>query len=202
MDEFFLKIRSRYSSKKLGNAVTEPQPPLASLPAVDNPLSPLRQQRMELERIFMPQARKQRAEHHSRENHDGGARFVHYTSAENALKIIQSKRLWLRTLCACQIFAKSNTASISSNGFLECRKRRKRLRLLSNLARPASPMKPSRFLIRCGLSLVTKLLWHPFQSTLQTKTSTADFQCGERLVISPVHALPSSYAFRSTLTAR
>ena len=55
---------------------------------------------MELERIFMPQARKQRVEHHSRENHDGGARFVHYTSAENALKIIQSKRLWLRnTLC-------------------------------------------------------------------------------------------------------
>ena len=48
----------------------------------------------------MPQARKQRVEHHSRENHDGGARFVHYTSAENALKIIQSKRLWLRnTLC-------------------------------------------------------------------------------------------------------
>lgn len=55
---------------------------------------------MELERIFMLQARKQRVEHHSRENHDGGARFVHYTSAENALKIIQSKRLWLRnTLC-------------------------------------------------------------------------------------------------------
>jgi hypothetical protein len=44
----------------------------------------------------MPQARKQRDEHHAREGHEGGARFVHYTSAESALSIIKSKRLWMR----------------------------------------------------------------------------------------------------------
>ena len=47
-----------------------------------------------LESIFMPYSRKQRVEHTARE--DGGGRYVHYTSAEAALKIINSKRLWMR----------------------------------------------------------------------------------------------------------
>ena len=54
-----------------------------------------------LERIFMPYATKQRAALYS--GPDGiipFARFVHYTSAEAALSIIRSKRLWLRnTTC-------------------------------------------------------------------------------------------------------
>lgn len=80
--------------------MSEQQPPPASLPAVFNTLPPQIQQGLQLERIFMPEALKQREEHYGREAHDAGARFVHYTSAENALKIIQTKRLWLRnTLC-------------------------------------------------------------------------------------------------------
>jgi len=40
------------------------------------------------------------------------ARFVHYTSAENALKIIRTKRLWMRsTFCMA---AKSHTGAIGS----------------------------------------------------------------------------------------
>jgi hypothetical protein len=52
-----------------------------------------------LEGIFMPYARRQRDG-----LYDSGAkpaaRFVHYTSAEAALKIIESKRVWMRnTTC-------------------------------------------------------------------------------------------------------
>lgn len=50
---------------------------------------------MRLEGIFMPRARAQRDELFEKSK-----RFVHYTSAENALRIIASKRLWMRnTTC-------------------------------------------------------------------------------------------------------
>ena len=48
-----------------------------------------------LESIFMPYARRQRDLHYEKQG-----RFVHYTSAEGALSIIKSKRLWMRnTTC-------------------------------------------------------------------------------------------------------
>jgi hypothetical protein len=58
----------------------------------------------QLESIFMPQAKRQRDEANSKiletGRNDGQLRFVHYTSAEAALKIIHSKRLWMRnTTC-------------------------------------------------------------------------------------------------------
>ncbi|MGO9771412.1 MAG: DUF2971 domain-containing protein [Roseiarcus sp.] len=60
-------------------------------------LSDEQQLAMKLEGIFMPQARKQRDEFF---NSDVDPRLVHYTSAESALKIITSKRLWMRsTVC-------------------------------------------------------------------------------------------------------
>jgi hypothetical protein len=50
---------------------------------------------MKLEGIFMPHARKQRDDRYAKSK-----RFVHYTSADNALKIIRTKRLWMRnTTC-------------------------------------------------------------------------------------------------------
>lgn len=50
---------------------------------------------IQIESIFMPHARRQREA--LREN---GTRFVHYTSAEAALNIIKTKRIWLRN-CTC-----------------------------------------------------------------------------------------------------
>src|SRR5688572_12805283 len=52
---------------------------------------------LELERIFMPHAHRQRAAAGFGDIETADPiRFVHYTSAEAALKIIQSKRLWMR----------------------------------------------------------------------------------------------------------
>lgn len=53
---------------------------------------------MRLEGIFMPHARKQRDALYAKEpgGPDPDPRFVHYTSAENALSIINTKRLWMR----------------------------------------------------------------------------------------------------------
>ena len=52
-----------------------------------------------LETIFMPHATKKRAALYDNGARDY-ARFVHYTSAEAALRIIESKRIWLRnTTC-------------------------------------------------------------------------------------------------------
>lgn len=47
---------------------------------------------IQLESIFMPFARTQRDALFEK-----GKRFVHYTSADAALKIIGSKRLWMRS---------------------------------------------------------------------------------------------------------
>jgi len=52
---------------------------------------------MKLESIFMPHARRQRDQLYVE---DADPRFVHYTSAENALNILKGKRLWMRpTVC-------------------------------------------------------------------------------------------------------
>ena len=52
---------------------------------------------MRLGRIFMPQAHKQSEEFYGSK---AAARFVHYTSAEAAINIIRSKRVWMRnTTC-------------------------------------------------------------------------------------------------------
>jgi len=53
---------------------------------------------MRLESIFMPYATRQRRKLYP--NDASQARFVHYTSAEAALNIIKSKRIWMRnTTC-------------------------------------------------------------------------------------------------------
>ncbi len=46
--------------------------------------------------IFMPEAKKQMDKFRAKSQIKGTSRFAHYTSAENALKIIKSKRLWMR----------------------------------------------------------------------------------------------------------
>jgi len=55
---------------------------------------------MQLEAIFTPQLRKQREDAYNiQTEHEPAqkyARFVHYTSAEAGLSIIQNKRLWMR----------------------------------------------------------------------------------------------------------
>jgi hypothetical protein len=54
----------------------------------------IQQQNERLERIFLPFARRQRDSLYKSKT--DFARFVHYTSAESALKIIKSKRVWMR----------------------------------------------------------------------------------------------------------
>ncbi|HEY1614318.1 MAG TPA: hypothetical protein VGF97_11560 [Rhizomicrobium sp.] len=55
---------------------------------------------LRLSRIFMPYAMRQRDAAHQRQGISdpisGGLRFAHYTSAEAALKILTSKRIWMR----------------------------------------------------------------------------------------------------------
>lgn len=60
-------------------------------------MSPEMQTLIRLESIFMPHARARRdALYQNGQNEH--AKFVHYTSAEAALKIIQSKRIWMRNV--------------------------------------------------------------------------------------------------------
>lgn len=53
-----------------------------------------------IEKIFMPEATRQRERAGFTDEKSRAIRFVHYTSAEAAIKIIQSKRMWMRnTMC-------------------------------------------------------------------------------------------------------
>jgi len=76
---------------------------------------------MQLESIFMP-----RATEHRRKLYAGGdsARFVHYTSAEAALGIIKSKRVWMRnTTCMSDYREVHHGISIFQNFFSDVSKR-------------------------------------------------------------------------------
>jgi hypothetical protein len=69
------------------------------------PLALTMEQMLTLESIFMPQAGRQRETAIKGQTKEGNAspsylRFAHYTSAEAALSIIESKRVWMRNaLC-------------------------------------------------------------------------------------------------------
>lgn len=69
-------------------------------PGVQKPDEQLLQLGLQLQSIFMPQAKRQRDEAYARLKESGGIdeqlRFVHYTSAEAALSIIRTKRIWMR----------------------------------------------------------------------------------------------------------
>lgn len=58
--------------------------------------TPEQQRNMHLEAIFMPEARRRREAFLN--SHD--PRFVHYTSADAAISILEKKRLWLRNTTA------------------------------------------------------------------------------------------------------
>jgi len=53
---------------------------------------------MRLEEIFMPDATRQRRALYTGDSEQAHAQFVHYTSADAALKIISSKHIWMRNV--------------------------------------------------------------------------------------------------------
>jgi hypothetical protein len=58
------------------------------------------EQQVRLGTIFMPEAMRQRAKAGFIDENSTPKRFVHYTTAEAAIKIIQTKRMWMRnTMC-------------------------------------------------------------------------------------------------------
>src|ERR1035438_330030 len=75
---------------------------------------------LRLAEIFMPQAKRQMDEAIERQKKPGDTvletlRFVHYTSAEAALKIIKSKRLWMRN-AACMAGYRSEERRVGKEG--------------------------------------------------------------------------------------
>jgi len=96
-----------YGGRHLAEAVTTRDLSGMTNEAQKSELSPEQIQiTLKLESIFMPHARKQRDEIYKKQTgFEGGVsrepiRFVHYTSAEAALRIITGKRIWMRnTTC-------------------------------------------------------------------------------------------------------
>lgn len=80
------------------------------------------EQQVQLEKIFMPEAVRQRAKAAFIDENSVPVRFVHYTSAEAAIKIIQSRRMWMRnTMCMADYsevlhgFAQMNSFFLNSD---------------------------------------------------------------------------------------
>ena len=84
---------------------------------------------LQLQKIFMPHAQRQRDEAFKRqakpgEDVSGELRFVHYTSAEAALSIIKSKQLWMRnTVCMSDYREVQHGFDILNKFFSEIAKR-------------------------------------------------------------------------------
>jgi hypothetical protein len=136
----------------------------------------------------MPQARKQRDEHHAREVHEGGARFVHYTSAESALSIIKSKHLWMRnTTCMTDFREVQHGFDILARFFFDEQKKGHSKRLWMCALR-VLPMRPSRYLISGGKQFASTLTLRPSQSISITRTFMGGYLCG---VLSETALLPA-----------
>ncbi len=70
-----------------------------------------------IESILLPTASKCKKSFYSENNH---ARFVHYTSSESALKIINTKRLWMRnTMCMSDYREVNHGFELLNSFFLE-----------------------------------------------------------------------------------
>jgi hypothetical protein len=88
---------------------------ITGTPAPTIPLEQF-QRALRLESIFMPEARRQRDK-----LFEGGekpsARFVHYTSAEAAINIIRSKRIWMRNTNCMSDFTEVQHGLLMLNKF-------------------------------------------------------------------------------------
>lgn len=88
---------------------------------------------MLLQDIFMPYATKQRRKHY--EPTGSHARFVHYTTAEAAINIIKSKRIWMRnTTCMSDYREVTHGYDILKKFFGENTNKEKFLRALEECA--------------------------------------------------------------------
>jgi len=78
---------------------------------------------MRLESIFMPFARRQWDKHYKTSGNE--AKFVHYTSAEAALSIIKSKRIWMRNATCMSDYSEVQHGFEIINKFLSDEPKRK-----------------------------------------------------------------------------
>jgi hypothetical protein len=95
-------------------------------PTSDPPFSPEQYKlAVQLESIFMPHARRQRLDAGYGEDETcSPVRFVHYTSAEAALKIIRAKRLWMRNATCMVDFREVQHGLDILSGFFSNQKNR------------------------------------------------------------------------------
>jgi hypothetical protein len=93
-----------------------------------------------LEGIFMPHARKQRDAIFANEPDGSDPRFVHYTSAENALNIIKTKRLWMRNTTCMSDFREVQHGFAILTNFFSDKPRRETFTAALDQAAPGAAM--------------------------------------------------------------
>jgi hypothetical protein len=97
---------------------------------------------LKLDAIFMPHAKRQREEALDTQTKPGAAReylrFAHYTSAEAALEIIKSKRLWMRNATCMADFREVQHGFELMNSFFSVPDNRKRFAAAVDICAPGA----------------------------------------------------------------
>ena len=136
---------------------------------------------LRLERIFMPHTTRQRQEMFKNEGKDSRARFIHYTSAEAALSIIKSKRIWMRnTICMSDYSEVQHGFDIFSRFFATEANRTAFIGALDS-AYLAWPRRESIYSINGGMTQGSIRTSLRFRSTAKRRICLVDYQCGVHL---------------------
>ena len=124
--------------------------------------------------IFYPHAARAR-----RRMIESQGRFVHYTTAANALNIIRSKRVWMRnTTCMADYREVQHGCDALNRYFNDAAHKEAFSAAVNEYGGQTLPTKHLRYLISGGRALNYRPTSHQFLSTTKRKTCTAGSQCG------------------------
>jgi len=148
------------------------------------------QRLVRLERIFMPHVRKQRDVLYKNEPNENDPRFVHYTTADNALKIIGSKRLWMRnTTCMSDYREVQHGFDMLAKFFSSDSTGLAAFREALDASAPGAAQEASNCLTSGGLIFASTLTLHQFPNMTALQTCTGGSLCGALSEITPLALL-------------
>jgi hypothetical protein len=156
---------------------------------------------LRLEAIFMPHAIARRNVLYENGTKDY-ARFVHYTSAEAALKIIRTKRVWMRNTTCMADYREVQHGYDILNRVFAANANLGRFHAALDACVPNAAAESFQLLINGGMIFDSARILLRFQSMMTAKISMGGCRCGGLLVAAMSLGLRSYSSFQKTRLPR
>ena len=133
--------------------------------------------------IFLPYA-AQRREQIIKEN----GRFVHYTSAANALSIIKERRIWMRNTKCMSDYREIQHGADALSRYFSVEPHKQAFAAALNSCHSGAADEVGRYSVNGGRVRSYKPTSHRYPSTTIAKTSMVASRCGVHSAAAPRHA--------------